>query len=97
MLATNEEFSNSLFNYCRSSDINSNNSGSMALNKHRFRLIQERCRQSCSKRGHGHYTQCPGESVFNDLISSLLVSNINVNAGLKLPTLSPDWLMLELA
>ena len=44
-----------------------------------------------NKRGHGHYTKRSEEPVFAVLVSSLLARR-NVNADLKLPSLSPDWL-----
>ncbi|CAF5110479.1 unnamed protein product, partial [Rotaria sp. Silwood1] len=73
-----------------------NDSYSMTLDEQRLKSIEERWQQSCNKRGHGHYIKCPAESVFTDLVSSLLACRRNVNAGLKLPSLSPDWLNIAI-
>ena len=38
----------------------------------------------------------PDQPVFTDLVSSLLASDNNINAGLQLPSLSPDWLSVAI-
>ncbi|CAF5202705.1 unnamed protein product, partial [Rotaria magnacalcarata] len=96
MITIIDEFSNSLCNHAGKSINHSNDSYSMILDEKRLKPIEERWRQSCNKRGHGHYTKCPAEPVFTDLVSSLLACRRNVNAGLKLPSLSPDWLSIAI-
>ncbi|CAF4732383.1 unnamed protein product [Rotaria sp. Silwood1] len=96
MIIIINEFSNSLCNHAGKSINHSNDSYSMILDEQRLKSIEERWRQSCNKRGHGHYTKCPAEPVFTDLVSSLLACRRNVNAGLKLPSLSPDWLNIAI-
>ncbi|CAF2149342.1 unnamed protein product [Rotaria magnacalcarata] len=96
MITIIDEFSNSLCNHVGKSINHSNDSYSMILDEQRLKPIEERWRQSCNKRGHGHYTKCPAEPVFTDLVSSLLACRRNVSAGLKLPSLSPDWLSIAI-
>ncbi|CAF2137982.1 unnamed protein product [Rotaria magnacalcarata] len=96
MITIIDEFSNSLCNHAGKSINHSNDSYSMILDEQRLKPIEERWRQSCNKRGHGHYTKCPAEPVFTDLVSSLLACRRNVNAGIKLPSLSPDWLSIAI-
>ena len=96
MITIIDEFSNSLYTYCAKSGKYSYNGDSMILDEQRLKPIQERWREKRSKRGHGYYTKSPDEPVFTDLVSSLLASRINVNAHLKLPSLSPNWLSIAI-
>ncbi|CAF4164381.1 unnamed protein product [Rotaria sp. Silwood2] len=92
MLTIIEEFSSALLNYCTTTRNSSRNDNSMILDERRLKPIEERWRQSSSKRDHGYYSKGPDEPVFSDLVSSLLSSRNNVNINLKLPSLSPEWL-----
>ncbi|CAF3829497.1 unnamed protein product [Rotaria sordida] len=96
MITMIDELSNALFNYCTMSVNNSSNNDSIILDERRLRPIQERWRQSSSKRNHGHYTKGPDEPVFTDLVSSLFEARSNVNADLKLPLVSPEWLNIAI-
>ena len=96
MVTTVDEFSNSLYNYGTKSGSYLNDGCSVILNERRLKPVEERWRQVSNKRGRGHYTKSPEESVFTDLVSSLLACRRNVNADLKLPSLSPDWLNIAI-
>ena len=96
MITVVDEYSNSLHNYCTTSVNNSTDSRSIISGERRLKPIEERWRQASNKRGHGHYTKCPEEPVFTGLVSSLLACRRNVNADLKLPSLSPAWLNIAI-
>ena len=91
MLSIIEEFTNSLLNYCPPSRDKSKNNDSSSIDERRLKPVEERWRQTSNKRNRGHYSKRPDQSTLNDLASSLLASRNDVNANLKLPTLSPTW------
>lgn len=68
------------------------NAASTSLNEQRLKPIEERWNKTTTKRGHGYYSKTPQQSVFHDLVSSLLLSRNDVNVGLRLPNLTPNWL-----
>ncbi|CAF4702212.1 unnamed protein product, partial [Rotaria sp. Silwood2] len=68
MLSMVDEFWNALSNYCTTSIDDSSADSTILFDEQRLKPIEERWRQRVSKRGHGHYTKCPDEPVFNDLL-----------------------------
>lgn len=96
MLSMIEEYTNALLSGCESNQDNLQVNNSFVTEERRLRPIQERWQKKSSKRNHGHYTKAPEKPVLTDLISSLLGARREVNANLKLPSLSPDWLNVSI-
>jgi hypothetical protein len=58
----------------------------------RLKLVEEHWQQK-SKRGRGRYTKAPSDNVLSAMKSNLLTPSItNINEGLSLPVLKPEWL-----
>jgi ribosomal protein L37AE/L43A len=92
MLSMIDEYWNQLRNYSTTSIDSSNNNSTMIIDEQRLKPIEERWRQKTSKRGGGHYTKCPDEPVFTDLLSCLLASQVDLNENIKFPIINPNWL-----
>jgi hypothetical protein len=92
MLSMIEEYTNALLSHCPPSQDKSKDNDSSSIAERRLKPIEERWRQTSSKRNHGHYSKGPEQPTLNDLASSLLASRTDVNANLQLPSLSPDWI-----
>ncbi|CAF1441600.1 unnamed protein product [Adineta ricciae] len=92
MLTMIDEYTRNLTVYCSASQNNDESNSSMVLDDRRLKPVEEHWRETRNKRGHGHYTKCPEQPVFSDLVSSLLASRNDVNADLKLPAITPIWL-----
>ena len=59
--------------------------------RQKLKIIEERWQKS--KRGRGHYTKAPDDNVMLAMKSTLLApSTEQINNGLSLPSLKPDWL-----
>ncbi|CAF3777950.1 unnamed protein product [Rotaria sordida] len=91
MLVLIDEYSNVITTRFMITQIDSNNSSTL-LDERRLKPIEERWRKIISKRGRGYYSRAPQQLVFADLVSLLLLSRNDVNADLKLPYLTPNWL-----
>jgi hypothetical protein len=96
MLVIIEEYTNTLLGRCEPAQDNSQTNNSFATEERRLKPIEERWRQKKNKRNQGYYTKAPEEPVLTDLISSLLSARQDINANLKLPCLSPDWLNVSI-
>ena len=91
-----EQYTNALLSHGSSSQNKSQNNDSLAMEERRLKPVEERCRQTSNKRNHGYYTKEPEQPVLTDLVSSLLTSRNDVNANLKLPSLSPEWVSVAI-
>lgn len=89
-----DEYTNSLLSHCSSQNKSKNNdsSSSSSILERRLKPIQERWQKIVSKRNHGYYCKKPEQLTLNDMTSSLLASKNDVNANLKLPIISTDWI-----
>ncbi|CAF4455530.1 unnamed protein product [Rotaria sp. Silwood2] len=90
-----DEYSNVIMTHFMITKIDSNNSSTL-LDERRLKPIEERWRKTISKRVRGYYSKAPQQSVFADLVSLLLLSRNDVNADLKLPNLTPNWLSVAI-
>ncbi|CAF2986039.1 unnamed protein product [Rotaria sp. Silwood2] len=90
-----DEYSNVIMTHFMITKIDSNNSSTL-LDERRLKPIEERWRKTISKRGRGYYSKAPQQSVFADLVSLLLLSRNDVNADLKLPNFTPNWLCVAI-
>jgi hypothetical protein len=91
MLVLVDEYSNALMSYSVTTQIDSNDSLTL-LDERRLKPIEERWRKTVSKRGRGYYSKPPEQSTFTNLVASLVLNRNDINAHLKLPNLSPNWL-----
>ena len=88
-----EEFSNKLLGMAvGSSDSNIVCSQANARDHCRLKPIEERWRKTKTARGTGHYSNAPDEQIITELVSALIAPRTDLNANLKLPTISPSWL-----
>ena len=90
MLSIVDEFSNACFNQSAASQASLSNDSSLSQ-ANRLKPIHERWRENVNRRDRGYYSKQPDESIMTDLVSSLLVPRIDINADLKLPSVLPDW------
>ena len=95
MMSFVDEFANAFYNQSTRSKLPVSSDSSLSSN-HRLKPIEERWRQNCNRRDRGYYTKSPKEPIMNDLVSSLLAPVDDVNADLKLPTISPEWLNIAI-
>ncbi|CAF1368369.1 unnamed protein product, partial [Rotaria sordida] len=96
MLVLIDEYSNATMTHSMITQIDSNNSSTL-LDERRLKPIEERWKKITNKRGRGYYSKGPQQSVFADLVSLLLLSRNDVNADLKLPNLTPNYLNVAIS
>jgi hypothetical protein len=87
------EFATALLSYSSMSDEGNNtNNDRSVLNEKTLKPIEEPWNKMSNKRNSGHYSKAPDEFTITELISSLIAPINNVNANLKLPKITPQWL-----
>jgi hypothetical protein len=97
MLSMIQEFSNTLLSYTTVSGEETNSNKDLTVLKEtEMNPIQERWNKPNNKRNSGNYTKPPDELTITELMSTLIAPENNVNADLKLPSVTPNWINIAI-